>query len=98
MPRGVTIARKPTEGLDFIQIFAKDRATLEREFPRLTKSVKPDGMIWVSWPKRSSGLQSDLDESAVRHVGLQGGMVDVKICAIDETWSGLKFVRRLKDR
>jgi hypothetical protein len=98
MPGGVTVVSGLTEGLDLIQVFAKDRATLEGEFPRLARSIRRDGMIWVSWPKRSSGLQTDLDESAVRLLGLRNGMVDVKICAIDETWSGLKFVIRLKDR
>ncbi len=98
LPRGVTVARGPDDGLDLIQIFAEDRATLEREFLPLKRSIKRDGMIWVSWPKRSSGLQTDLDEGAVRLQGLQNGMVDVKICAIDDTWSGLKFVLRLKDR
>jgi hypothetical protein len=98
LPRAVTVARGPDDGLDLIQIFAKDRATLEREFPPLKRSIKRDGMIWVSWPKHSSGLQTDLDEGAVRLLGLQNGMVDVKTCAIDDTWSGLKFVVRLKDR
>jgi hypothetical protein len=55
-------------------------------------------MVWVSWPKKSSGVSTDLDENIVREIGLQAGMVDVKVCAVDETWSGLKFVFRLKDR
>jgi hypothetical protein len=64
----------------------------------MTKRLAPAGMLWVSWPKKSSGVASDLDENIVRETGLAAGLVDVKVCAVTETWSGLKFVRRIKDR
>lgn len=64
----------------------------------MTKRLAPAGMLWVSWPKKSSGVASDLDENIVRETGLAAGLVDVKVCAVTEIWSGLKFVRRIKDR
>jgi hypothetical protein len=98
LPMGVTVDRELTGGLDLIQLFVKDRATLEKEFPRLKENIKQEGMIWVSWPKRSSKSRADVDENLVRATGLRHGMVDVKICAIDERWSAMKFVMRVKDR
>jgi bifunctional DNA-binding transcriptional regulator/antitoxin component of YhaV-PrlF toxin-antitoxin module len=86
------------KNLDFIHLFTNRRTFLDREMPKLRGSLLPGGMVWVSWPKKSSGMSSDLDENIVREIGLQAGMVDVKVCAVDETWSGLKFVFRLKDR
>jgi hypothetical protein len=83
---------------DFIHFFAIADIALRNSFPILAKRLKPNGMLWISWPKKSSGLQTDLDETKVREIGLNAGLVDVKICAIDATWSGLKFVYRLKDR
>lgn len=62
------------------------------------KNLKKDGMMWISWPKKSSGVTTDLDENFIRDFGLQEGLVDVKVCAVDEIWSGLKFVYRIKDR
>lgn len=84
--------------VDFVMLFTKSRVELEKEFPRLAKSLTPAGMLWVSWPKKSSKLASDVDENIIRETGLGVGLVDVKVCAISEIWSGLKFVRRLKDR
>ena len=84
--------------LDFVQLFAVSRAELEAEFPRLVDALARDGMLWVSWPKPSSKVDTDLSDNVVREVGLANGLVDVKVCAVDHTWSGLKFVRRLKDR
>jgi hypothetical protein len=98
MPDEVIVARGLKVKLDFIQFFARDRASLEREFPRLKARLKQDGMIWVSWPKASAGLETNLSDGIVREVGLKNGLVDVKVCAVDESWSALKFVRRLKDR
>ena len=86
------------DGLDFVMLFSKSRVELTREFSRLAKSLAPAGMLWVSWPKKTSGLATDLDESVVRGIGLSAGLVDVKVCAVTEVWSGLKFVRRVKDR
>ena len=84
--------------LDFVMVFTKSRADVSRQFARLTKALAPAGMLWVSWPKKSSGVATDLDENVVREIGLSAGLVDVKVCAVTEVWSGLKFVRRLKDR
>jgi hypothetical protein len=84
--------------LDFAMLFTKSRKELIDEFSRLAKRLAPTGMLWVSWPKKSSGVPSDLDENQIREIGLQAGLVDVKVCAVTEVWSGLKFVRRIKDR
>jgi hypothetical protein len=84
--------------LDFVMLFSKSRAELEKEFSRLAKALAPAGMLWVSWPKRTSGVATDVDENVVRGIGLKAGLVDVKVCAVTEVWSGLKFVRRVKDR
>jgi hypothetical protein len=89
---------KQEESLDFVMLFTKSRAELLKEFSRLAKLLKPAGMLWVSWPKKSSGVATDVDENVVREVGLDAGLVDVKVCAVTEIWSGLKFVRRVKDR
>lgn len=89
---------KNSGALDWAMMFTKSRAELTEQFPRIAKGLAPAGMIWVSWPKKSSGVASDLDENIVRGIGLDAGLVDVKVCAVTEIWSGLKFVRRLKDR
>jgi len=84
--------------LDFAMVFTKSKTTLTKEFKRIEKLLAPAGMLWVSWPKKSSGVITDLDENIVREIGLAAGLVDVKVCAVTEIWSGLKFVRRVKDR
>jgi len=84
--------------LDFAMIFVKSAAELKKQFPRFAKQLAPAGMLWVSWPKKASGVATDLDENAVRRIGLEAGLVDVKVCAVNEIWSGLKFVIRVKDR
>jgi len=86
------------DALDFAMMFSKSRAELAKEFRRIAKVLAPAGMLWVSWPKKSSGVTTDLDENVVRGIGLDAGLVDVKVCAVTEVWSGLKFVRRVKDR
>jgi hypothetical protein len=83
---------------DFIHLFCTRLSELELHFSELKSALKKDGMFWVSWPKRSSSLNSELDGNIVRRHGLMNGLVDVKVCAIDEDWSGLKFMYRLKDR
>lgn len=83
--------------IDFMMWFARSKQELS-DLEQVVKSLAPSGMLWVSWPKKSSGVSSDLDENKVRSVGLAAGLVDVKVCAVSEVWSGLKFVRRLKDR
>jgi hypothetical protein len=84
--------------LDFAHIFVKSQAELRKEFVRFAKRLAPAGILWVSWPKKSSGLPSDLDENRVRQIGLDAGLVDVKVCAVSDVWSGLKFVIRVRDR
>ncbi|HKR09765.1 MAG TPA: DUF3052 domain-containing protein [Gemmatimonadaceae bacterium] len=84
--------------VDFSLLFVKKMAELSRNFARLRDRLESNGMLWVSWPKKTSGVATDLNENVVRDFGLANGLVDVKVCAIDDTWSGLKFVRRLSDR
>jgi hypothetical protein len=74
------------------------RKELESDFARLARTLTDDGSLWISWPKRSSGVTTDLDENIIRDIGLSLGLVDVKVCAVDDVWSGLKFVRRLENR
>jgi hypothetical protein len=89
---------KFSDALDFALMFTKSRAELTKEFPRMATQLAPAGMLWVSWPKKTSGVATDLDENKVRDFGLAAGLVDVKVCAVTDVWSGLKFVRRVKDR
>ena len=84
--------------LDFAMVFTKSKEDLAKEFKELSDQLAPAGMLWVSWPKKSSGVATDLDENIVRGIGLAAGLVDVKVCAVTDVWSGLKFVRRVKDR
>jgi len=84
--------------LDFAMLFMKSKTTLTKEFKRISRLLAPAGMLWISWPKKSSGVATDLDENIIREIGLAAGLVDVKVCAVTEVWSGLKFVRRVKDR
>ena len=96
LPKTKAVADGDT--LDFAILFVKSRKELAKQFPVLRDRLESNGMLWVSWPKRASGVTTDLTEGIVRDYGLGAGLVDVKVCAIDDTWSGLKFVRRLKDR
>ena len=98
LPPGVTTTDTLRGTLPFIHFFAKQRAALESRFPMLERALTTDGALWISWPKQSSGVVTDLTEDGVRAVALGHGLVDVKVCAVDETWSGLKLVRRLADR
>ncbi|PYY18145.1 MAG: DUF3052 domain-containing protein [Acidobacteria bacterium] len=84
--------------LDFLHFFTASRKALAAEISKLRAAMNANGMLWVSWPKKAAGVPTDLDENIVREIGLKAGLVDVKVCAVDETWSGLKFVFRLKDR
>jgi len=87
-----------SDTIDFAMLFAKSRTELLKQFAKLAKVLAPAGMVWVCWPKKTSGVATDLNEDEVRRVGLGAGLVDVKVCAVTEIWSGLKFVRRIKDR
>ncbi|HRJ31255.1 MAG TPA: DUF3052 domain-containing protein [Cyclobacteriaceae bacterium] len=83
---------------DMIHLFTSSRSDFEKAFLRAKKHLKKTGMIWVSWPKKSAKIPTDLDENVVREFGLKHGLVDVKVCAVNEIWSGLKFVFRVADR
>jgi hypothetical protein len=99
LPPGVTVHRRAGQGpYDVIVCFCPDVARLRRRWPVLHRLTPPAGALWVAWPKRSSGLATDLDEHVVREHALANGRVDVKVCAVDDTWSGLKHVIRLTDR
>jgi len=98
LPDGVTKTIALRGSHDVVILFAKSKKALERRFDEVAKVVVPAGSLWVSWPKKTSGVVSDLDENIVRAVGLNRGWVDVKVCAVDEIWSGLKFVTRLSNR
>ncbi len=98
LPPGAKIVATRGQPVDFVLLFARDLAELRKEFPRWTRHLTPAGMIWTAWPKKSSGVATDLGFAVVQKTGLAAGLVDIKVCAIDEIWSGLKFVRRLKDR
>jgi hypothetical protein len=89
---------KTSKDLDFIFLFAKSRAVLELELMAAAKALAPAGMLWISWPKKSSGVATDLTENLVRERGLDAGLVDTKVCAVTEIWSGLKFVIPVKNR
>lgn len=98
LPDHVSVRDKLAAEFDFIHLFVKDQKTFQHTFIKCKKFLKKEGMLWVSWPKKSSKIPTDLDENNIRDFGLKEGLVDVKVCAVDDTWSGLKFVIRVKDR
>lgn len=97
LPDGASIQKRKVD-LDFVHAFFKSSKQLDSEFPILKASLKLTGALWVSWPKKAAKVETDLNDNVVREIGLRHGLVDIKVCAVDEVWSGLKFVRRLKDR
>ena len=98
LPDKVEFVKRTANSLDIVLFFVLSERALARDFANLAEKLKTNGMIWIAWPKKSSGVATDLSFECVQKIGLAAGLVDVKICAIDETWSGLKFVYRLKDR
>ncbi|MBV9416678.1 MAG: DUF3052 domain-containing protein [Solirubrobacterales bacterium] len=99
LPLGVQVRRRlGGRPLDVIVAFHTRRAELERRLPALANALDPAGGLWIAWPKRASGVTSDLTDVVVRDLGLAGGLVDNKVCAIDQIWSGLRLVYRLRDR
>lgn len=98
LPPGLEPVENLEGSLDFIQFFTASRTDLVDEFPNLKAALSKTGPLWVSWPKGSSKIPKDLNENLVREIGLDNGLVDVKVIAIDADWSGLKFVYRVKDR
>ncbi len=98
LPPGVELCEQARGRLDVIVFFATRRRELERRFPAFARALVPNGGLWVGWPKRTSGVATDLTGDVARDIGLTAGLVDNKVCAIDEIWSGLRFVYRLADR
>jgi hypothetical protein len=94
----VTLVRSLTPGLDFILGFARSKAGLTRDFAAWKKHLAKSGCLWIAWPKKVSGVETDLTDNVVREIGLKGALVDIKVCAVDEQWSGLKFVHRKGNR
>jgi len=92
------VSRPGRAEYDVILAFCPDRAQLAKRLPALLERTATAGMIWIAWPKRASGVPTDLDENGIRELALPLGVVDVKVCAVDDTWSGLKLVRRLANR
>jgi hypothetical protein len=98
LPEGVAVRRRVRGPVDLIVAFFVQRQELSRRLPVLRDALEPAGGLWIAWPKRASGVATDLDENVVRELGLAAGLVDNKVCAIDEVWSGLRLVYRLRDR
>lgn len=98
LPDGVDVRGRARGPLDVIVAFFTRRADLAGRLDRLVANLEPDGGLWIAWPKRSSGVETDITEDVVREVALPRGLVDNKVCAIDETWSGLRLVARLENR
>jgi len=105
LPEGVKIRqsnrdqkRANNADLDVMVFFTDNRAELAKEFQGLAERLSPAGGLWIAWPKKASGVPTDLTEDRIREIGLEVGLVDNKVCAVDDTWSGLRFVHRLKDR
>jgi hypothetical protein len=98
LPAGVSVRRRVQGPLDVIVAFHMRLAELERILPALRAALDPAGGLWIAWPKRASGVATDITENVVRELGLVAGLVDNKVCAIDEVWSGLRLVYRLRDR
>lgn len=99
LPAGVSLSIHPLpKPLDLIVFFADSQKTLRATFPVLARKLTANGTLWIAWPKKASGVPTDLSENGVREIGLDAGLVDVKVCAVNDIWSGLKFVYRLKDR
>jgi hypothetical protein len=92
LPVDVTVAARPKAPLDMVHLFATQAAGLAAKLGGYRAAIEPDGMIWVSWPKKSCGVATDLCDVVVRDTALRLGLVDIKVCAIDDTWSGLEFV------
>ena|SRR5258708_26536264 len=98
LPDGTRMTSSLKEPLDFIHFFTKNRQEYEKRLPELRRAILPNGMIWVSWPKAASQVPTDVTESVIRRYALKTGLVDIKVCAVNDTWSGLKLVIPVKDR
>lgn len=98
LPVDVSVIWQLRASCDVIVFFTKSNVALGKQFLRLMQNLAPTGGLWIAWPKKASGVATDLTEDVIRNLALANGLVDNKVCAIDETWSGLRLVYRLKDR
>ena len=100
LPEGVKVHRLPANSStwDVVLFFTTESTELEKQFKRLSKTIRQNGAVWIAWPKKVSGVPTDLNGNRVREIGLEGGLVDTKVCTIDSVWSGLRFVIKLQDR
>ncbi len=98
MPEVNYVLSPSEENVDFIHLFSTSKATFEKQSLKLKPALKMTGMLWVSWPKGSSKIETDMNRDYIREYLLKNGLVDVKVCAVDQDWSGLKFMYRIKDR
>ncbi len=94
LPKGVTFQARLTGATDIVHLFTTKRAELEKSLAKYREELRPDGMVWVSWPKKAAKVLTDITEDTIREVALPMGFVDVKVCAVDDVWSGLKLVIR----
>ena len=98
MPTGIAIADEIETKKNLVHFFTTDAMELRDKLPQLKKEIRPDGIIWVSWPKKSANVPTDVNENMIREVALGNGLVDIKVCAVDDVWSGLKLVIPVKER
>jgi len=98
LPENVTVVDRVAKGLDLVHLFTKNRSELRELLIRYKRKIKQNGAIWVSWPKKASGIPSEITEDTVREVALPLGLVDIKVCAVDDVWSALKLVIRKENR
>lgn len=98
LPANLSINIRVDKELDLVHFFTKQKSEYEQQLPLLKAAIKQNGMIWISWPKRASKISTDITEDVIRNYALQIGLVDIKVCAVDEIWSGLKLVIPVKDR
>jgi hypothetical protein len=98
LPNGVALRSKLGKPVHLVHAFFLNSTKLDLQFPTLKEALEESGALWISWPKRAAKIETDLTENVVREIGLRHGLVDIKVCAVDEVWSGLKFVYRLSER
>lgn len=98
LPDGARLSDRVTTESDFVHFFTKRRGELQRQLPRLRAKLSDTGTLWVSWPKKTAGVPTDMTEDVIRDVALPLGLVDTKVCAVDEIWSGLKLMIRRENR
>jgi len=98
LPENISILKDTKSKKNFIHCFVKQEKELHKNIPSLKNEIEPNGIIWISWPKKASKVTTDVTEDLIRNLALASGLVDIKVCAVDEIWSGLKLVIPVKDR